>query len=332
MSPRRNGFALAVLGAVNWDTAIFVDAFPGPGEEVRVRKLEGFPGGKGANTAVAAARVLGRGSVSFAGAVGDDEFERPLRESLAAEGVDARGVLTVKGRRTGNAFVVVDRGGAKAIHSHFGANAAFSVGDLADPGVARALSSSSGVVVMDVPLEVALAAAKGAKANRATVFYSPGVRARGSRRLLDRVFRLSDHLVLDRAELSRLDGREPAEAARALQREHPGLVVVGTLGRGGSVVARNGGALAVPPVDLGALGLRAVNSTGSGDAFLGAYASFSVLGLTPEEAAGWGNLAGALKAASEETRGSPTRSVLEARMAELAGVRGRTRGSPSKRA
>ena len=76
------------------------------------------------------------------------------------------------------------------------------------------------------------------------------------------------------------------------------------------------------PFDLSSLGLHAVNTTGSGDAFLEAYVSYSLLGGKPEEAARWGNLAGALKATNPETRGSPTRKDLEAKMGELRSPKG----------
>ena len=318
---------LAVIGAANWDTTIFEDTFAVPGEEVEVRKVQGFPGGKGANTAVAAARILGRGAVSFVGTVGADEFHLTLRRSLEAEGVDPRGLLAVRGRRSGRAFVVVDRTGSKMIHTLFGANEAMSPRHLKAPGASRALSSSAGVVIMDVPLPVALAAAEAAKKNGSQVFYSPGVRCKGSRLLLDRVIGLANYLVVDRVELSRLRPNSgPREAAVELQRRGSHLVVVATLGGSGCIVAEEGAARAIPPVDLRSLGLRAVNSTGSGDAFLGAFACYSLAGLAPAEAARWGNLAGALKAASEETRGSPTRKELESRMAEITGAGPLTRG------
>ncbi|MDG6910632.1 MAG: carbohydrate kinase family protein, partial [Nitrososphaerota archaeon] len=108
---------------------------------------------------------------------------------------------------------------------------------------------------------------------------------------------------------------------------YEGVTVVATLGPDGCMVSREGRTARVRPVDLTDLGLSAVNSTGSGDAFLAAYSCYALSGLAPEEAAEWGNLAGALKAASAETRGSPTRRMLEESMRELK-FREPRRGSP----
>src|SRR5207247_5555412 len=80
---------LTVLGAINWDTSIFEDRFAKQGEEVPVNRVEEFSGGKGANVAVAAARILGKQHVSFVGAIGKDEVSRKQLAELLREGVVA---------------------------------------------------------------------------------------------------------------------------------------------------------------------------------------------------------------------------------------------------
>ncbi len=330
MAPELSDRALqvAVLGAINWDTTVFERDFAAPGEEVPVLRVEEFPGGKGANAAVAAARILGRGSVAFLGALGDDQVRAPLLESLGREGVRTEGVVVVRGAASGRAFIVVDGSGRKAIHTHFGANDAFEPRHVLAPTPAAVLAAAPVTLVMDAPLPTALAAARAAS-RRSRIIVSPGVRVSGPRGIFAELVSLADDLVVDRSELARLSGEhEPLEGVGALVREHPGTNVVATLGPEGCLVARQGSTTRVRPVDLADLGLTAVNSTGSGDAFLAAYACYSLLGLTPEEAAEWGNLAGALKAVSAETRGSPTRGVLEEKMSLLRGLRGRRPGSP----
>jgi len=324
---------LAVLGAVNWDTTLFESVFAEAGEEVPLCRVEEQPGGKGANVATAAARLLGRNRVAFVGALGEDDLEAPLRESLRSEGVNTDGLLRLKGESSGHAFVLVNKEGSKTIHTLFGANDALVPGHLKIPGVARALSWGSTVVIMDVPLSFALAAAKLGKNSGSAVVYSPGVRTMGDQSLLEEVLDLSDVLVLDRIELARVcPGKAPSHAARWLHSKHGRLTVIATLGESGCVVARRGSAKVVPAFHLRDLGLKAVNSTGSGDAFLAAYVCYSMSGLDPEQAATWGNLAGALKASKAETRGSPSLSELESSMKSLVRLKERPRGSPSSRA
>jgi ribokinase len=310
---------VAVLGAINWDTTVFEAEFASPGEEVPALRLEEFPGGKGANTAVAAARILGRGAVAFLGALGDDGVKRPLLRSLTDEGVRTDGVVVLKGVASGRAIIVVDGRGRKIIHTHFGANDAFEPRHVRSGAATSVLSAARVTVIMDVPLAAARAAAAAAASGNGRLVYSPGVRAAGRGEELDRVASVADDLVLDRTELAKLSGeKDPLEGVGALMKRYPETNVVATLGPEGCLVGRGGAAAAVPPVDLADLGLRSVNSTGSGDAFLAAYACYSHFGLSAEDAARWGNLAGALKAASAETRGSPRRQVLERSMRRLA--------------
>ena len=324
---------MVVLGAINWDTTIFEGRFPERGEEVPVARTEGCPGGKGANAAVAAARLLGEGRIAFIGAVGDDDFETPLYESLRSDGVLADGLVTSRGARSGMAFVVVEETGAKQIHTLFGANDSLSPSHLRLPFARDSLSACAASVIMDVPLPAAVEAATASKKGGARVFYSPGVRIGGDGPLLEQAISLSDHLVLDSSELSHLASeRDPRRALLKLRRLHPHLVVVATLGSSGCMVASRHGVRSVAPFELGAIGLHPVNSTGSGDAFIAAYACYSLSGEPPERAARWGNLAGALKAASAATRGSPSRDALESAMKRFAAVKDWPLGSPSRRA
>ncbi len=318
---------LAFLGAINWDTTLFEEAFAAPGEEVPVSRIEEGPGGKGANAAVAAARLLGKGRVGFVGAVGDDGIGRALRRGLEVEGVSTEGVLSLEDRRSGRAHIIVDGSGSKSIHTHFGANDGLRPAHLDGPGPRLLLSSASVVTVMDVPTSTALAAAGRARRAGARLVYSPGVRCGEGYEALSKVLKTADDAVFDRSELLRLrPSGDPRRALLSIAGDFPALRVVATLGPSGCLVCSGGSVVAVPPVSLQSLGLRAVNSTGSGDAFLAAYVCYSDLGHEPKVAARWGNLAGALKATSDATRGSPSRRVLEARMAQLSRLTGQPPG------
>lgn len=318
--PRSRGARplLTVIGAINWDTTLFVERAAAPGEEVPVAKVEEGPGGKGGNVATAAARLVGRGRVAFVGAVGDDRPGTSLRDSLDSEGVLTGGLATLKGSPSGSARIVVDRSGGKTIYTHFGANDRLRASDLEARGASFALGSSFAVVVMDSPVNAALAAARAAKAAGASLFYSPGVRSKEGVAKLEGILALADTVVVDRIELLNLHGgATPREALAGIMERFPSLTVVATLGPSGSLVGKGGSMAGVRPIHLEDLGLSAVNSTGSGDAFLAAYVCYTRFGYQPEEAAYWGNLAGALKAADARTRGSPTKRSLDSKMASL---------------
>ena len=111
---------VAVVGAVNVDMVVTADTLPGPGETVVGRDLARSGGGKGANAAVAAARV-GAG-VRFVGAVGDDDLGRDALTELTDEGVVVDDVAVVAGVPTGVALIVVDAAGENQIAVGAGAN------------------------------------------------------------------------------------------------------------------------------------------------------------------------------------------------------------------
>ena len=306
---------LTVIGAINWDVSVFEERFARAGEEVPVLRVEEFSGGKGANAAVAAARVLGRDRVACVGALGDDEVATAQRSELASEGVIVDGVIEIKGCRSGQAYILIDGEGRKTIHTHFGANAKIAPRHIRQGGCAGVLSRTGMMVVMDPPTPVALAAARAARSSGAKVVYSPGVRTRDGVKSLDAILRISDYLVLDRIELMNLcEAASEEEAMGNLLSGRPGLTVVATLGSAGCLVAENESVDRVSGVDVASLGKRVLNTTGCGDAFLGVFASYLVMGHGALESARWGNLAGAIKATRLETRGSPARGDLERAM------------------
>ena len=320
------GGLLTVIGAIYWDVSIFEDSFAGLGEEVPVRDVEEFSGGKGANVAVAAARMLGRGRAAFVGALGTDEIARRQVRELRREGVVTDGVVTIDGARSGRAYILVNREGRKSIHTHFGANALINPSHLGGGGPSGVLSRTSLLVLMDTPTGVALAALR-RMGPSARVIYSPGVRVREGRKALAEVMAGVHVLVLDRAELFRLSGEnDTSRASELLQESSPGMTLVATSGKGGCLVASGRSSVRLGGVDLSLLGLKAVNSTGSGDAFLGVLASFLSEGYSTGEAAKWANLAGARKATKYETRGSPSRGELLAAMKRLSLLKGKSEG------
>ncbi len=329
----KDGRLLTVIGAINWDISIFEERFARPGEEMTVQRVEELPGGKGANVAVAAARILGRGRVAMLGGLGTDDIAKRQRKELRQEGVDPSGVVTIAGSRSGRAYVLIDSDGRKTIHTHFGANGRVSPGHLRTRLVQEIISRTSTMIVMDPTTETGLAAAKAAKARGATVVYSPGVRSQEGLRAIEALVRLSDYLVLDRLEVRNLSSAGDEEGAlERLRADFPEVTIVATLGARGCIVARDGTVTQVGGVDAGALGKKVVNTTGCGDAFLGVFSSYLMSGHGVLEAANWANLAGAIKATKLETRGSPPRGELAAEMRKLERLRLQRLGLPSSRA
>jgi ribokinase len=256
-----------VVGSVNADLVVSVARRPGTGETVLGSDLATFPGGKGANQAVAAARLGAR--VALAGRVGADSFARFLREGLDREGVDTRHLLSVPGP-SGVALITVDPAGDNSIIVAPGANARLDAA-----GVAAALREPGGPAVvsaqLEVPVEAVAAAARlsaGAGA-RFILNLSP------PREVPAGLLAAADPLVVNEHEAAfllgggdrRRPGRQaPEQQARALLALGPKSVVI-TLGAAGAYAAdAGGGALAPsPPVTV-------VDTTGAGDAFTGALA------------------------------------------------------------
>jgi ribokinase len=240
--------AIAVVGSLNLDLVVRVLRLPGPGETVSGDDVFRNPGGKGANQAVAAAR-LGRG-VAMVGCVGDDEAGRELLASLEADGVDRSRVRVVDGVPTGTAFITVGEDGENQIVVSPGANARLTPGDVA------AARTAGGKVVL----------------NPAPVRALPSA-------LLGEV----DVLVPNRVELAQLAAsRVPAtvEEAAELAGRLPARAVVVTLGADGALVVEHGRARHVPAVPV-----RPVDTTAAGDAFCGGLADALAAGATLEDAA-----------------------------------------------
>jgi ribokinase len=251
-----------VVGSVNADLVVTVARRPGAGETVLGSDLATFPGGKGANQAVAAARLGAR--VALAGRVGTDSFGPFLREGLDREGVDTRHLQAVPGP-SGVALITVDPAGDNSIIVAPGANARLDAA-----GVAAALAGPGGPAVvsaqLEVPLEAVLEAARlaaGAGA-RFILNLSP------PRQVPASLLAAAGPLVVNEHEAAFLlgggDPLPPPRQAAALLALGPQSVVI-TLGAAGAYAAgARGGTLVPSPA------ATVADTTGAGDAFTGALA------------------------------------------------------------
>ncbi|MCP9948587.1 ribokinase [Actinomadura madurae] len=273
---------VVVVGSVNADLVVGVERRPAPGETVLGSDLATHPGGKGANQAVAAARLGGRAGI--VGRVGDDGHGALLRAALAADGVALDHLVTTPDAPTGVALITVGPDGDNSIIVSPGANARLGPGDVED---AREMIAGAAVVSfqLEVPLP-AVEAAAGAAARaggRVVLNLSPPAP------IPDGLLALCDPLVVNEHEAAFLLGGDgdPARMAAALAGSGPRSVVV-TLGADGVVVAGGGGTTALPSPKA-----KAVDTTGAGDAFTAALCLRLARGDALPDAAAYATRAGA---------------------------------------
>jgi ribokinase len=288
---------IAVVGSLNLDTTVQVPRLPLPGETVLGTGHFDDTGGKGANQAVAAAR-LGR-RVAMIGAVGDDDAGRRLIGSLRRDGVDTAAVAIEAETPSGIAVITVDSSGENMIVVDPGANGAFDPQRLA--GAMSLLESSPAVLLqLEIPLDTVAAAVAGATG---TVIVNPAPAADLDSAVLDRV----DVLVPNATELARLAGTEPPDSASAAIEiaatlAGPRAIVV-TLGAGGAVVVSGDVAEHIPAPTI-----TAVDPTAAGDAFCGGLADALVRGESLPDAVRWAVRCGASAATRWGAQASlPTR-------------------------
>jgi ribokinase len=303
---------ICVSGAINWDINLFVDRFPEIGEEIPVNKITRVPGGKAANVAVASARILGPGEVALIGCLGRDDIARQQIEILRGEGVEVSGIKIDDESESGQAYIVIDRNGRNIINTFFGANLKLTPNDLYTPHISSLIHDSSIFVLIDPPLETIKCISKMAKSFRKTVMWDAGVRSTMGLERLKEVLSNVNYLVVNEVEVKNLTGEHnPEKAWEKLSEINGDLHLIVKLGSRGCMLIDQRRIIMVPGVNLKEMGLNVVNTVGCGDAFLGVFAAYKVLGLSDLEALEMANLAGALKATKAETRGSPSRENLE---------------------
>jgi len=297
-------YDLLVVGSANADLVIGVERRPGAGETVLGSDLAVHPGGKGANQAVAAARLGAR--TALLARVGDDGHGRLLMESQRAAGVDTAGVL-VGGAPTGVALITVDPSGDNSIVVSPGANGRLTPADVRAAGdlfrASRVVSTQ-----LEIPLETVLEVARNlAPGTRLVLNPSP------PQPLPAEVLAACDPLIVNEHEAKVIlgdtagAGDRPEDWARLLLEKGPRSVVV-TLGGEGALVASPEGVARVPSVKV-----RAVDTTGAGDAFTAALAWRLGAGEPLAEAAAYAARVGAVTVTREGAQASyPTAAEVAA--------------------
>lgn len=291
---------IAVVGSANMDIVTQVPHIPKPGETVLGRCATRYPGGKGANQAVAAAR-LGE-AVVFFGKVGEDVYGDELLVALRQAGVDVSAVERVAEDATGLASILVDDAGENAIAYAPGANAAVDRGYV-DRHFDELCKADVLLLQFEIPLDVIAHLLKRLPPQRPVIIVDPAPAQNLSGLLLDRI----DYLTPNRTEMLALSGGDDiASAARDLLRQGVRAVICKD-GKNGAYLFAGTEAIHFP-----APRIQAVDTTAAGDAFNGAFAQALARGPV-EEAIAWANLVAALSTMTAGAQPSlPTREGVEA--------------------
>lgn len=268
---------IVVFGSINMDLVARVPRIARPGETVLSRRADSFFGGKGANQAVAAARIR-QGRVAMVGAVGDDPFGAACRKNLEDNGIDVQAVR-VAAEPTGCAFITVDEAGENAITVASGANMALRSLDLPDSLVSQ---TSVLVLQMEVSLADSLEVAARARRAGAKVIWNfapvPPIKAHSD---MAEVLEATDVLVVNEHEALSIAeivgapaGNDYLKAATVLARDFGPICIVTAGARGAYAVSRDG-----TQVHAAARPITPVDTTGAGDTFVGVLANGFADGL-----------------------------------------------------
>jgi len=269
---------ILVIGSYNRDTVLRLERFPAPGETLTALGMAEFHGGKGSNQAVAAARAGGR--VALITAIGDDASGQAARALWDAEGIDAQAVQTARAP-TGAATILLDAAGENQIIIIPGANAelALPLGFTPPADIAVALAQ------LETPQAATAALFRALPKARRILNVAPAAA------IAPELLATTDMLVLNETEAAILAQREaePAALALALSAETMREVIV-TAGAAGAFWARPDGIV----IDATSPSVAVADTTGAGDAFLGAFVAFRAEALAPEKTLRLAVTAGAL--------------------------------------
>lgn len=284
--------SILVVGSVNLDLVSAGKRIPAPGETLRGDRFQTFHGGKGANQAVAVAR-LGH-PVSMVAKVGDDDFGAQLRRGLRDAGVNVRGVSLAKGTASGVALISVDSKGQNSITVVPGANDRLLPEDL-EKCLPQLRSAGILLTQLETPMETVEYLCETAKRLAIPLMLDPAPARALPRRLLRNV----TFLTPNETETCALCGIAPedltpatvGEYARKLQSSGAANVIVKMGSRGAYIAAADGSRRMVP-----AFRIKAVDSTAAGDAFNAGLAVGLMRGMALPDAVRLGAAAGALAA------------------------------------
>lgn len=267
---------IVVVGSANTDLVVPVPSIPTPGETVLGGDLQVIPGGKGANQAVAAARL--GAEVRFIGRVGSDDFGRHTLTTLQREGIDTRFVKLDQGAPSGVALIAVAEQGQNSIVVAPGANMRLSDEDV--ESASEAFADADAVIAqLEIPITAVEAAARLAKQNGVRFILNPAP----ARQLPESLYPLVDYIIPNETEGHQLTGATDVPAIiKELQKRGCAGVIL-TLGERG-VAYQVGEMLQQVP----AYRVQAVDATAAGDAFVAGFVVALCEGRSLNEAIDFG--------------------------------------------
>ncbi|MFJ3468613.1 ribokinase [Pseudomonas sp. NPDC090201] len=279
---------VVIVGSLNMDLVTRAPRLPRAGETLAGQSFVTVPGGKGANQAVAAARL--GASVAMIGCVGDDAYGEQLRSALLTEGIDCQAVTTIAGESTGVALIVVDDNSQNAIVIVAGGNGHVSASVV--DGFDVLLQQAEVIICqLEVPESTVGHVLKRGHELGKTVILNP---APATGPLPEQWYGWVDYLIPNESEATALTGLpvdSPASAeaaAKTLLASGVGKVVV-TLGEQGALFASQERVEHFP-----APRVKPVDTTAAGDTFVGGFAAALADGKSEAEAIRFGQIAAAL--------------------------------------
>jgi ribokinase len=296
---------IIVVGSIHMDFTILVNRLPKTGETVIGRSYKMSPGGKGANQAVAVARL--NAEAYMVGRVGNDYLGSILIESMSKSGVNVDFVKKDSTTHSGLAFITVDSKGRNTISVAPGADLTITKEDI-EEAINAIKKVDMMLLQLEIPLEVVTYAAKKAFENDIKVILNPAPYKPLPKKLLKSIFILTPNEV-EASMMSKIDIKGPKDLIKAGKK----LIGMGieriviTLGDKGAMLVSKEKILRFPAVKV-----KAIDTTGAGDAFNGALAVALAEGKNIEEAIKFANFTGALtttKVGAQEAL--PTRKEVE---------------------
>jgi ribokinase len=276
---------ILVVGSLNADLVVRSPRFPSPGETIQGENLVTIPGGKGANQAVAAARLGAH--VAMIGRVGGDVFGSTLIDNLKKNKVDVQGVVRDDSTSTGTAVIIVDSQGQNSIVLSPGANDRVSTSDITPESFN---DTHLLLLQFEIPIEPVVHAANLAREKGVLVLLNPAP----AHSMSDDLLQMADYLLPNESELGLLTGKPVSDlslveaAGRSLiDRGVKNLIV--TLGANGAMILNKDGARLIPSYKV-----NVVDTTAAGDAFIGGLGVGLLNGKTLEDAVQYGCACGAL--------------------------------------
>jgi ribokinase len=289
---------ICVVGASNLDLISYVPRLPRMGETLHGTRFHMGYGGKGANQAVMAAKL--GGDVAVVTKLGQDIFGENTLKNFQSWGVDTQHVLFTDQAFSGVAPIAVDPEGHNSIIIVTGANDVLTVEEIE---AARSTIAAAQIVVcqLEIPLDITLAALRVARQEGVTTIFNP---APARPDLPEDLYQLSDIFCPNESETELLTGRpvnstEEAEAAARVLLERGAGTVILTLGERGSLLVTTEDSAHVPATPV-----KALDTTGAGDAFVGSLAYFLAGGKTLTEAMRRANHIAAISVQSSGTQTS----------------------------